>query len=256
MKISIITVCYNSARYLASAIESVLQQTCPDIEYIIIDGNSCDRTIDIIKSYEPAFSGRMKWISEPDKGMYDAMNKGIKKATGEIVGILNSDDFYNHSTCIESIAKVFAETSVDACFADVRFVKPENPEKTIRYYSSAIFNPKKFRFGFMPAHPAFFIRRKFFEEIGYYKTDYQIAADYELLIRCLYIRKLSYRYLPLDLVKMRTGGKSTRSWKSNYLLNKEIVRACKENGIYTNLFLLSLKYFRKIFEFIQVKNQK
>jgi glycosyltransferase involved in cell wall biosynthesis len=231
-----------------------LHQTYPDIEYILIDGNSHDRTVDIIRSYEPAFTGRLKWISEPDNGMYDAMNKGIQMATGEIIGILNSDDFYNYPTSIETIAKVFEDSNIDSCFADVRFVKPENLKKTVRYYSSAHFNPKKFRFGFMPAHPTFFVRRKPFDKIGYYKTDYQIAADYELLIRFLYKHKLTYKYLALDIVKMRMGGKSTQSWKSNYILNKEIVRACKENGIYTNLFILSLKYFRKIVELIRTRN--
>jgi hypothetical protein len=183
------------------------------------------------------------------------MNKGIRMATGEIVGILNSDDFYTRPTCLETIAGVFEDPAVDSCFADVRFVKPENLDKTVRYYSSAKFNPRKFRFGFMPAHPTFFVRKKQFDEMGYYKTDYQIAADYELLMRFLYVGKLSYRYLPLDMIKMRMGGKSTQSWKSNYILNKEIIRACKENGIYTNLFILSLKYFRKIFEFIRT-NEK
>jgi glycosyltransferase involved in cell wall biosynthesis len=254
MKISLITVCHNSEHTIRSAIESVLQQTYPDIEYILIDGNSHGRTVDIIRSYEPAFTGRLKWISEPDKGMYDAMNKGIRKATGEFVGILNSDDFYNYPGAIETVVKLLLETPVDSCFADVRFVNPENLEKTVRYYSSAHFNPRKFRFGFMPAHPTFFVRRKYFEKIGYYKTDYQIAADYELLIRFLYKNKLAYKYLALDIVKMRIGGKSTRSWKSNYILNKEIKRACKENGIYTNLFILSFKYFRKVFELIRTKN--
>jgi glycosyltransferase involved in cell wall biosynthesis len=254
MKISIITVCRNSELTIRSAIESVLHQTYPDIEYILIDGNSHDRTVDIIRSYEPLFQGRLKWISEPDKGMYDAMNKGIRMATGEFVGILNSDDFYHYPGAIETVVNFLQETPVDSCFSDVRFVNPENLKKTVRYYSSAHFNPKKFRFGFMPAHPSFFVRRKQFDEIGYYKTDYQIAADYELLIRFLYKHKLTYKYLSLDIVKMRMGGKSTQSWKSNYILNKEIVRACRENGIYTNLFILSLKYFRKIFELIRTKN--
>ena len=206
-------------------------------------------TVDIIKEYEPQFDKRMRWISEPDYGMYDAMNKGIRMATGKIVGILNSDDFYNYPYCIETVAKTFVDLGIDACFADVRFVNPDNLDKTVRYYSSAQFHPHRFRWGFMPAHPTFFVRKKYFDEIGYYKTDYQIAADYELLIRFLYINQLKYQYIPLDMIKMRTGGKSTQSWKSNYILNKEIVRACKENGIYTNLFILSLKYFRKIFEF-------
>jgi glycosyltransferase involved in cell wall biosynthesis len=254
MKISIITACYNNSTYLRTTIESVLNQTYPDIEYIIVDGNSTDGTTDLIRSYEPAFGNRLKWLSEPDRGMYDAMNKGIRMASGEIVGILNSDDFYNHTDCIERIAEIFQSSAIDSCFADIRFVNPENLGKTIRYYSSANFNPEKFRFGFMPAHPTFFVRKNYFDQIGYYKTDYRIAADFELLIRFLYCHKLSYSYTPLDMIKMRTGGKSTESWKSNYILNKEIVRACKENGVYTNLLILLLKYFVKMFEFVRTKN--
>jgi len=248
MTLSIVTVCYNSEASIRTAIESVLSQTYPDIEYIIVDGGSKDNTLTIVKTYEPKFVGRLKWISEPDDGMYDAMNKGIRMATGAVVGILNSDDFYKSPDCLEKVAKVFENPEIDACFADVHFVKPDHLEKPVRYYSSAKFNPKKFRWGFMPAHPTFFVRREQVNETGYYKTDYQIAADFELLIRFLHANKLRYQYIPLDMITMRTGGKSTRSWKSNYILNKEIVRACKENGIYTNLFILSLKYFRKIFE--------
>jgi hypothetical protein len=132
-------------------------------------------------------------------------------------------------------------------------VRPDNLNKTVRYYSSAKFHPGRFRWGFMPAHPTFFVRRKYFEQYGYYQTDYKIAADFELLMRFLYTHKLRYKYLPKDIIKMRIGGKSTKSWQSNYILNKEIVRGCKENGIYTNLFLLCFKYFIKIFEFIRTR---
>jgi len=252
--LSLITVCYNSEAHIRSTIESVLSQTYPDIEYIIIDGNSTDGTVDIIKSYESRVAScgnmRLQWISEPDSGIYDAINKGIRMATGEVVGLLHSNDFYNSPQCIEIVAKEFEDSTLDACFADVRFVKPDNPAKTVRYYSSARFKPSQFRWGFMPAHPTFFTRKRYFDEIGYYKTDYHIAADFELLIRFLYTRKLKYKYIPVDMVTMRTGGRSTRSWKSNYILNREIVRACKGNGISTNLFLLSLKYFRKVFELV------
>jgi glycosyltransferase involved in cell wall biosynthesis len=254
MKISIITVCYNSEKTIATTIESVLVQTYHDIEYIIIDGNSTDKTVEIIKNNFQFSTFNFQLVSEPDTGMYDAMNKGIRMATGEIIGILNSDDFYNHPNCIERVAEVFRNQTIDACFADIRFVNPKNQEKTVRYYSSAKFNPGKFRLGFMPAHPTFFVRKKYFDQIGYYKTDYRIAADFELLMRFLYRNKLSYSYIPLDMVKMRTGGKSTQSWKSNYILNREIVRACRENGVYTNLLILSLKYLIKVFEFIRTKN--
>jgi len=253
MKISIITVAYNSSRTIADTIESVLSQTYHDIEYIIVDGNSKDNTMDIVKSYEPKFNGRMHWISEPDKGLYDAMNKGVKMASGEIVGIINSDDFYHKNNIIYQVATTFDDKNVRAVIGDVRFVKDENLDKTVRYYSSKNFTPSRFRFGFMPAHPTFFTYKSNFEKYGYYKTDYKIAADYELLIRFLYKNKLLFKYLPLDFMKMRIGGVSTSSFKSNIISNREIVRACRENGVYTNFPLLMLKYFLKVWELIFIR---
>ena len=250
MNISLITVTFNSAASLRYTIQSVLSQSYPNIEYIIIDGASKDDTVSIIKEYEPKFYGRMRWISEPDKGLYDAMNKGIRMATGDIVGIINSDDFYHRTDVMAKVVNVFQDEAVQTVYGDVRFVNSDNLDKTVRYYSSKNFFPKLFRYGFMPAHPTFFTYRRYFEEFGYYKTDYKIAADYELLIRFLYTHKLKSKYLPLDFMKMRTGGASTASIKSNILLNKEIVRACRENGIWTCMPLLFLKYFIKIFELI------
>ncbi|RHL91602.1 glycosyltransferase family 2 protein [Bacteroides intestinalis] len=253
MKYSVVTVSFNSAKTLRDTIQSVLSQSYPDIEYIIVDGKSKDNTVDIIKEYEPKFNGRMRWISEPDNGLYDAMNKGICMATGDIVGIINSDDFYHRTDVIEQVAKAFQDKAVQAVYGDVRFVNPDNLDKTVRYYSSKNFSLRRFRYGFMPAHPTFFTYRGYFEEWGYYKTDYKIAADYELLTRFLYTHRLKSKYLHLDFMKMRLGGASTASIKSNVLLNKEIVRACKENGIWTCMPLLFLKYFVKVFELVFTK---
>lgn len=250
MNISIITVTFNSDATLRDTIQSVLTQSYPNIEYIIVDGASKDNTIDIIKEYESNFNGRMRWISERDKGLYDAMNKGIRMATGDIIGIINSDDFYHQIDVIAKVVEAFQDRTIQAVYGDVRFVNPDNLSKTVRYYSSKNFSPSLFRYGFMPAHPTFFTYRKFFDEFGYYKTDYRIAADYELLIRFLHTHHLKAEYLPLDFMKMRTGGASTASIKSNLLLNKEIVRACRENGIWTCMPLLFLKYFIKVFELI------
>lgn len=250
MKISLITATYNSGRVLRTTLESVLKQTYSDIEYIIIDGASKDNTMDLVHEYEPLFNGRIKWISEPDKGIYDAMNKGIRMATGDIVGIINSDDFYHRTDVLSRVAEAFEEPGVQAVYGDVRFVHPGDLDKTIRYYSSKVFSPKLFRYGFMPAHPTFFTYKKYFEEFGYYKTDYKIAADYELLVRFLYVHKLQAKYLPLDFMKMRTGGVSTASVRSNILLNKEIVRACRENGLWTCFPLLLMKYAVKVLELI------
>lgn len=251
MKISVITVTYNSAKTVKDTFQSVLDQDYADYEYLVIDGGSKDNTVDIIKEFEPKFGGRMKWISEKDKGMYDGINKGIRMATGDVVGIINSDDFYHRTDIFDIINKAFEEDKeVQAIFGDVRFVRPDNLEKTVRYYSSKHWKPWRFRFGFMPAHPSFFTYKENFEKYGYYQYDYHIAADYELLIRHLYTNHVPAKYIPVDFMKMRTGGRSTNGWKANILLNKEIVRACKENGIYTNMPLLFLKYFVKVFELI------
>ena len=254
MKISIITVTFNSEKTLPYAIESMLKQQYADYEYIIVDGASKDNTISIIKEYEPKFNGRMKWISEPDKGLYDAMNKGIRMATGDIVGIINSDDFYHRTDILQIIADTFIDNSIQAVYGDVRFVNDDNLDRTVRYYSSKNFSPKRFRFGFMPAHPTFFTYKKYFDEYGYYKMGFKISADFELLTRFLYVHKLKSQYIPADFMKMRTGGASTASLKSNWILNKEIVRACKENGIWTCMPLLFLKYFIKVFELVFTKN--
>ena len=248
MKVSIITITYNSAKTVKDTIESIAAQTYPDIEHIIIDGASKDNTLEIVKSYP-----NIKFLSESDKGIYDAMNKGVKMATGDIVGILNSDDFYPNDSIIQTVVDTFVKKQVDSIFGDVKFVAPDNLNKVTRYYSSAKWNPEKFAYGYMPAHPSFFVKREYYEKFGGFKTDYKISADYELLIRFLYVHRISYHYLNKPLVTMRAGGVSNSSLKSIYVLNKEIVRGCRENGISTNFPKLSLKFFSKISEFINPK---
>ena len=247
LTVSIITVSYNSFGTISDTIKSVLAQTYSNIEYIIIDGSSNDGTRELISSFGNKIS---KFVSEPDKGIYDAINKGIRLATGDIVGILNSDDFFYDNNVIERVAVAFEENEIDAVFGDVQFVDPEKTSKIIRYYSSKKFNPAKFKFGFMPAHPSFYVKRELFEKLGYYKTDYKIAADYELLIRFLYVNQIKYKYIEMPFVSMRTGGVSNKSICSNVTLNKEIARACKENGIRTNYLYIYSKYFLKMFEFL------
>ena len=247
MKISLITVSFNSASTIKDTIHSVQSQDFKGIEYIIVDGNSTDGTMEIIRSAGNIVS---KWISEPDTGIYDAMNKGIKMATGEVVGIINSDDFYFSEQIISAVSKSFADDHVDAVFGNLIVVNPKNHSKVVRTYSSKNWYPEKFARGFMPAHPTFFVRRKYYEQFGLFKTDYKIAADYEMLIRLLYVNKLKYRYLPMTMVVMRKGGVSSNGLKSNLVLNQEILRACRENGIPTNYFLIYSKYFFKLFELL------
>jgi glycosyltransferase involved in cell wall biosynthesis len=236
MKVSIITVCHNSAGTIKDTIVSVAGQTYSDIEYIIIDGGSVDGTAEIVYSYGNSVS---RFISEPDSGIYNAMNKGLRLATGDVVGILNSDDFFTDERIIQKVAKEFENNKIDAIYGDVQFVKPHNISRVIRYYSSKRFNPDKFKFGYMPAHPSFYVRRELFEKFGYYKEDYKIGADFELLIRFLYINKVRYKYMDIPFVNMRTGGASNKSIGSVLTLNNEIERACNENGIKTNQFLLA-----------------
>lgn len=243
MKISIITVVWNNVETIKNAIDSVLSQTYKDIEYIIIDGASNDGTVEIIKSYGDSIS---KFVSEPDKGLYDAMNKGISLATGDVVGILNSDDFYVDEDVIDTVVKVFEKNKCDSMFADLVFVKANNLDKVVRYYDSGKFHPSKFAYGWMPAHPTFFVKREFYTKYGLYKLDYKIAADYELLIRFLHKYKLSYYYLPKSIIKMRVGGVSTSGIQSNYILNKEIIRGCRENELKTNWFKVLSKYPAKL----------
>ncbi|HCI56301.1 MAG TPA: glycosyltransferase family 2 protein [Bacteroidales bacterium] len=246
MKISIITVCHNSVKTIRDTIESVLKQTYRDIEYIIIDGNSCDGTVELVNSYSDRID---KFISEPDSGMYNALNKGIKLASGDVIGILNSDDFLYNEHVIRRIADEFDRYGTDSVIGDVIFVRPDNFDKIVRYYSSAGFTPEKFKYGIMPAHPAFYVKRKCYEKYGLYKEDYRIGSDFDLLLRFLLIHKITYRYLELPFVTMRTGGKSNKSFFSNIIINKEIARACRENGVKTNYFKIYSKYFYKVFEF-------
>lgn len=247
MKISIITVCFNSQDYIRSTIESVLSQDYHDIEYIVVDGKSTDGTIEIIKSFGSKIS---KWVSEPDLGIYDAMNKGINMATGEIIGIVNSDDFFHRKDSISKVAESFKNYPVQSVFADIIFVKRDNPGKVVRYFSSENFKPWKMRFGFIPAHPTFFTYKANFMKYGSYDPSFDIGADFELLLRFLYKHKISYKYIPIDLMKMRTGGVSTRSLKSTLIINQENLRAFKINEFYTNYVFLFSRYFIKIFHYL------
>ncbi len=248
-KVTVITVTYNSAKTIEDTITSVLRQTYPDIEYIVVDGCSTDGTCDIIKRYEPLFKGRMRWISEKDSVMYDALNKGINMATGDCVGLLNSDDFFTTNDVIERFVNYFDDSAIDAIYGDIHFIHPGQPDKCVRYYSSKRFHPRWLRFGFMPAHPSFYARKNVLEEAGPYKTDYKIGSDYEMMVRLFRKQHIHAKYLPIDFVTMRTGGLSTRNVQSRLQLIRDDIRACRENGLYTNSLFISLKFLYKIFEF-------
>ena len=239
---------YNGGSTIVDTMKSVLSQTYHDIEYIVVDGCSTDGTVDRVKEYAPLFDGRMKWVSEKDRGLYDAMNKGIAMSTGDVVGILNSDDFFTANDVIERVAEAFKTSEIDAVYGDIHFVRDGNLNKCVRYYSSKRFHPRWLRYGFMPAHPSFYARREVYQRAGGYKTDYAIGSDYEMMVRLFYRHHIRAKYLPFDFVTMRTGGTSTRNLRSRQQLIKDDVRGCRENGLYTNSALISLKFLYKVFE--------
>jgi len=259
MTITLITVCFNNVSAIRTAMESVLRQSLQGIDYLVVDGGSTDGTLDVIREYEAKFKGRMRWVSEPDRGMYDAINKGIAWATGDVIGLLNADDVLSGDDVAAQVAAAFgADPALEAVYGDIRFVPNRldaslealRLERTVRYYSAKWWRPWMLRWGFMPPHPSVYIRRECFERLGGYALDYKIAADYALLIRFLRRAKLKSRYLPLCFVDMRVGGMSTKNWRSNLLLNQEIVRGNREAGYFCCLPMLAPKYLFKVWEFV------
>lgn len=253
MKISVITATFNSGKTVRDTIESVLHQTHKDIEYIIVDGQSKDDTINIVCGYEHQFGDRMRYISEPDKGIYDAMNKGLAMATGNVVGILNSDDFYTSNDVLEQVAKALSDTDIDAVYGDVHYVNDENLEQCIRYYSSRLFHRGWMRFGFMPAHPSFYCRRSVYEQYGTFDLSYKVAADFENLLRLIFVHRIRTCYIAKDFVTMRTGGASSSGLRSHKQIMNDHLRALKRNGVYSNPLFLGLRYPYKICEIALTK---
>lgn len=253
MTISIITATYNSGQTLTDTLESVLRQSYTDIDYVIVDGGSKDNTLDIIRRYEPRFEGRMRWISEPDKGIYDAMNKGIRMATGGVVGLLNSDDFYTSNDVLEHVARALSDPNVDAIYGDIHYVNDDDLTHCVRYYSSRVFCRGLMRLGFMPAHPSFYCRRTIYEKYGLFDTSLRVAADFENLLRLIFVNRIRTKYIPEDFVTMRTGGASSSGMVSHKRILKEHMVAYKQNGVYSNLFLEGLRYLYKIGEILVSK---
>jgi glycosyltransferase involved in cell wall biosynthesis len=252
MKISIITATWNSGATLRDTMNSVLGQTYTDFEHIIVDGLSSDNTLDIVKEMEPLYGGKLKCISEKDRGIYDAMNKGIAMATGDVIGILNSDDFYTSTDVLQRIVDNMTE-EVDAVYGDIHMVKDDDLTRCVRYYSSGGFRKWMFRIGLAPAHPSFYCRSEIYHRLGYYNPTYRISADYECLVRFLYKNQIKAIYIPLDFVTMRTGGASNSGWSSIKTGYKERLRALKSNGINANRILLCLLYPCKYWGVIRSK---
>jgi glycosyltransferase involved in cell wall biosynthesis len=251
LKISIITVCCNSASTIRYTIKSVFNQTYYDIEYILVDGNSTDETVSIIKEYELRFSGRMRWISEPDNGLYDAMNKGIRMATGDIIGILNSDDKYTSNDILSIVNKAMTDNNVESCYGDILYIKNGWP---FRYWKSG--NRISFKYGWMPPHPSFFVRKEIYEKYGAFRLDCGVNADYELMLRFFDICKISTIWINKVFVYMSVGGESNGSLKARFgaISNDRI--AWKVNNIHPYFFTLFLKRLRKIPQFFKAKFYK
>lgn len=246
MKISIITVCYNSYSTIEKTILSVASQTYKNIEYIIVDGNSKDNTIDIIKKHE---NNVTNWISEPDKGLYDAMNKGIGMATGDIVGILNSDDTFHSNTVIEEVVNYHKKNDIGASVGNI--VQHKENGKIVRLYSSKYWNPEKLTIGFMPPHPSIFFKRELFDKYGNYDLGFKIGADYELITRFFLKNKISWNYSGITTTAMLVGGLSSSGSSSYRLITKEIQKALQMNGIVFSPIKIKLRFIWKLIGFLK-----
>lgn len=247
MKISVITVCYNSVRTLERSLKSVAAQDWSAVEHIVIDGASTDGTREILER----FSSRLAClVSEPDNGIYDAMNKGLAHATGDIVCFLNADDHYACANVLSKVASQMEDHNLDALMGDVGFFHQRNPERRVRRYRSDRFRPSRLAWGWMPAHPALFLRKEVVQRVGLFKTDYRIAGDFEFIVRAFHGHTLRYRHFPEVFVNMQTGGVSTSGWRAKIRLNQEVLRACRENGLQTNMLKILSKYPAKILEML------
>lgn len=254
MKISIITATYNSGKTVGDTLKSVLAQTYHDYELLVVDGASKDNTLEVVKNMEPLFEGKMRYISEPDKGIYDAMNKGIRMASGDVIGILNSDDFYTSDDALACIAWTLENEKVDAVYGDIHYVDDEDLKKCVRYYSSKPFRRWMMRLGFMPAHPSFYCRKEVYEKYGAFDAEnYRVAADFENLLRLIFVNKIKTHYINKDFVTMRTGGASSSGLESHKRIMRDHLKALKKNGVYSNIFLLGLRYLYKIGEILKSK---
>lgn len=248
MKISIVTVSFNCARTIARTLQSVALQTWPDVEHILVDGASTDGTMAVVAAYR---TGLAHVISEPDSGIYDAMNKGIRLATGDVVAFLNADDFYKDADVLARVSFVMQSERLDALYGDVEFFRAGQQDIVVRRYNSGRFKADRLGWGWMPAHPALFVRRALFERYGTFRTDYRIAGDFEFVARVFKQLELRHRHLPESLVRMQMGGASTSGWRATLQLNREMMRACRSNNISTNWLKLLLRYPHKALEFLR-----
>jgi glycosyltransferase involved in cell wall biosynthesis len=241
-------VCYNSAATLEHTLASVAAQDWPSVEHIVIDGASTDGSAAILERFHPRLA---KLVSEPDQGIYDAMNKGLDHSSGEIVCFLNADDHYASNSVLSRVAMLMYEHQLDALMGDVGFFHEADPQRMVRRYRSNHFTSDRLAWGWMPAHPALFLSRAVVQRVGRFKTNYRIAGDYEFIVRAFHGHEMRYRHLPEVLVNMQTGGASTAGFGAKLGLNREVLRACRENGLQTNIVKILSKYPAKILELLR-----
>lgn len=260
MKISVITATWNSGKTIKDTLISVLNQSYTNVEHIIKDGGSKDDTLAICNDYEKHFytnedKGRtIRILSDKDKGIYDAMNQGVKAATGDVIGILNSDDFYTSDDVLARVAEEFANNpKLEAVYGDIHFVKDENLKKCTRYFSSRYFRPWALRFGFMPAHPSFYVRREVYEKYGLYDLNFRTSSDFEMMVRLFVKENIRAKYINMDFVTMRAGGESTAGLEAKRKVNRDIAGSLKKHGVYSNQFFQSLRYLWRIGEILYTK---
>ncbi len=246
MKISIITATYNSAATVRDTLESILQQTHQDWELIIEDGLSRDDTLSIVREYEPRSQGRMRIFSEKDNGLYDAMNRGIARATGDVIGILNSDDFFHDEHVLEDINRAMENQPIDCVYGDLKFVQAGNTHRVVRIWKGSQHENGAFLRGWHPAHPTFYARRKCFEKYGSFDTSFAVSADFELMLRFIEVEGIRNRYIPRYFVKMRMGGESTGSLRNILKGNRGILRALHEHGFKPSTFFVFRRMLPKI----------
>ncbi len=252
MKITLITVCFNSEKTIEETLQSVLMQTYDNYEYWIIDGKSKDHTMNIVKEYEKKFKGKLKYISEKDKGLYDAMNKGIKKATGEVIGILNSDDIFADENVLKTVAETFEKANCDATYSDLLFMDEETMSIPQRIFKSKTGN---YKFGWYPPHPTLYVKKSIYEKYGLYNQDFRIAADYDFMLRIMK-NNVSMQYIEKNLIYMRSGGVSTNGLKGYYKSFKESLKVLKINHVKFPLFVNCFRTIRILSQGIQAKFKK
>jgi glycosyltransferase involved in cell wall biosynthesis len=245
VKVTIITAVYNGESSIRATLDSVAQQDHADIEHIVIDGASTDRTVQVVREHGARVAAL---ISEPDSGVYEAFNKGLRIATGDVIGFLNAGDTYVSSDAISKIARTMSDAAADAVFADLFIVDDKDEGVIVRRYSSRRFSPRAMVYGLMPAHPTLFLRRGVYHAVGEYDQRFKIAGDFELCLRVFNKRATDYRYIPEALVRMPRGGLSNMGWRSKWEITREMRRACIWNGVRTNLAKLCLRLPLKIME--------